>query len=324
MAGVATKAALRTHYADMEPYDTGFLKVSQLHEIFYEQCGRKDGKPILFLHGGPGGGIGPTDRKYFDPTVYRVVLLDQRGSGKSKPAAELKENTTWDLVADIEKLREHLKIDKWVVFGGSWGSTLSLVYAQTHPSRVKALVLRGIFTLRRKELTWYYQDGASRIFPDSWEKFIEPIPEVERHDLMSAYHRRLTGDDAAVRLKCAQRWSGWEMATSRLFVDPELIKRAEADEWAIQFARIESHYFVHGGFLRDETQILDNVDKIRHIPCTIVQGRYDVVCPADTAWELHKRWPEAEFHLVADSGHSAKEEGTVSALVNATDKYKTL
>jgi proline iminopeptidase len=323
-AGAPEVKVLRKHYDDIEPFEKSFLKVSDLHEIYFEQCGKKDGKPVLFLHGGPGGGVGPNDRKYFDPTVYRIILLDQRGAGNSKPSAELRENTTWDLVADIEKLRKHLSIDKWVVFGGSWGSTLSLVYAETHPSQVKALILRGIFTLRRKELIWYYQDGASRIFPDTWEKFIEPIPEVERHDLMSAYHRRLTGSDRALQMKCAQRWSAWEMATSRLYVDPELIKRADADEWAVQFARIESHYFVHGGFLKSETQILDDVPKIRHIPCTIVQGRYDLVCPADTAWELHKRWSEADFHLVADAGHSAKEEGIVSALVTAADKYKTL
>lgn len=315
---------LRELYPAVEAFDTGYLKVSDLHEIYYEQSGKKDGKPVIYLHGGPGGGISENDRRYFDPNVYRTVLMDQRGAGKSRPAAELKENTTWDLVRDIEKLREHLKIEKWVVFGGSWGSTLSLVYAETHPDRVKALVLRGIFMLRRSELLWYYQEGANHIFPDTWEQFEEPIPEVERFDMMSAYHRRLTGTDVEVQLKCAQRWSAWEMATSRLIVDHDLLKRAETDEWALQFARIEVHYFVHGGFLKSETQILDNLDKIRHIPCTIVQGRYDVVCPARTAWALHKKWPETELRIIPDAGHSAKEVGIVSALVEATDKYKAL
>jgi len=324
MASTTSNAGVRHLYPEIAAFDSGYLKVSDLHEIYYEQSGKKDGKPALYLHGGPGGGISETDRRYFDPQVYRVVLLDQRGAGKSKPEAELKENTTWDLVRDIEKLREHLKIDKWVVFGGSWGSTLSLVYAQTHPERVKALVLRGIFSLRRRELLWYYQDGANRLFPDTWEQFLEPIPEVERFDMMSAYHRRLTGSDRDVQLKCAQRWSAWEMATSRLIVDHDLLKRAEKDIWALQFARIEVHYFVNGGFLRSDTHVLDDVEKIRHIPCTIVQGRYDVVCPAETAWALHKRWPESNLHIISDAGHSAKEVGIVSALVEATDKYKTL
>lgn len=317
-------AVHRDLYPEIESFNSGFLKVSVLHEIYYEQSGKKDGKPVLYLHGGPGGGTSERDRRYFDPKVYRIILIDQRGAGKSKPAAELKENTTWDLVADIEKLREHLHIDKWVVFGGSWGSTLSLVYAETHPTRVKALVLRGIFMLRRRELMWYYQDGANHIFPDSFEFFEEPIPLVERHDMMSAYHRRLTGDDSEVQLKCAQRWSAWEMATSRLIVDPELLKRVEADAWALQFARIEVHYFVNGGFLRSDSQILDDLPKIKHIPCTVVQGRYDVVCPAESAWHLHKHWPEAELHLIPDAGHSAKEVGIVNALLNATDKYKML
>lgn len=311
-------------YPQIEPFNKGFLKVSDIHEVYYEESGKKDGKPVIFLHGGPGGGTSGRDRRYFDPTVYRIVLMDQRGAGESKPAAELKDNTTWHLVADIEKLREHLKIDKWVVFGGSWGSTLSLAYAETHPDRVKALVLRGIFTLRRSELVWYYQKGASHIFPDVWDKYLEPIPEVERHDLMSAYYRRLTGDDEKEKLLCAQRWSNWEMATSRLIQDKDLLKRAEMDTWALQFARIECHFFVHGGWFKSNSQLLDDVSKIKHIPCTIVQGRYDVVCPMDTAWELHKRWPEADFHIIDDAGHSTKEPGICAKLVEATEKYKTL
>lgn len=318
------KTKLVELYPEIEPYNKGFLQVSNLHSIYFEESGKSNGKPVIYIHGGPGGGTSPRDRRYFNPNIYRIILFDQRGAGQSKPAAELKENTTWDLVDDMEKLRKHLNIEKWILFGGSWGSTLALVYAQTHPEMVKALVLRGIFTLRRKELIWYYQDGASRIFPDYWEKFIEPIPLVERFDLMSAYHRRLVGSDAELKLKCAQRWSAWEMATSRLYLDHELVKKAELDEWAITFARIESHYFINGGFFKSDDQILKNVDKIRSIPCTIVQGRYDVVCPLDTAWQLHKNWPEAEFYIVDDAGHSAKEAGITSHLVQATDKYHHL
>jgi proline iminopeptidase len=314
----------RELFPEIEPYDSGFLQVSDLHHIFYEQSGNKDGKPVIYVHGGPGGGTGPRDRRYFDPAVYRIILLDQRGAGRSRPSAELKENTTWHLIADLERLRCHLGIDNWVVFGGSWGSTLALIYAEQHPDRVKALILRGIFTLRRRELEWYYQDGANRIFPDAWEKFIEPIPLVERHDLMSAYHRRLTGHDESIQLMCAQRWSAWEMSTSRLLVDHELLKRAETDSWALQFAKIEAHYFVNGGFFRNDMHIFEDIEKIQHIPATIIQGRYDIVCPAETAWHLHKCWPEAELCIVDDAGHSAKEPGITTQLLNATDKYKTL
>jgi proline iminopeptidase len=317
-------STLRDLYPEIEPFDKGHLRVSDVHEIYYEQSGKPDGKPVLYIHGGPGGGTSPRDRRYFDPAVYRIVVFDQRGAGQSRPAADLTDNTTWHLVEDIEKLRAKLGIDKWMIFGGSWGSTLSLAYAQTHPSSVKAIVLRGIFTLRRRELVWSYQDGANHIFPDFWEKYIEPIPEVERHDMMSAYYRRLTGTDRASQLLCAQRWSGWEMATSRLHVDSDMLSKTDSDVWSLQFARIESHYFVNGGFFRSDSQLLDDVDKIRHIPCTIVQGRYDVVCPAETAWQLHKRWPEASFHMVPDAGHSAKEPGITHHLVEATDKYRDL
>lgn len=324
MASCESQHEPRDVYPEIEVFDSGHLRVSDIHEVYFEQSGNKNGKPVLFLHGGPGGGTSPSDRRYFDPAVYRIVLMDQRGAGKSKPPAELKDNTTWHLVSDIEKLREHLSIDKWVVFGGSWGSTLSLVYAETHPDRVKALILRGIFTLRRSEIIWYYQDGASHIFPDHFDKYVEPIPKAERHDIVGAYYRRLTGPDEAERLKCARHWSLWEMATSRLFIDHNLLKRADSDIWALQFARIECHYFVHGGFFETDSHILDNVDKIRHIPATIVQGRYDVVCPAQTAWDLHKQWPEAEFYFVRDAGHSAREMGIKSVLVHAADKYKEL
>ncbi|XP_013389526.1 uncharacterized protein LOC106158181 [Lingula anatina] len=315
---------VRELYPEIEPFDSGKLKVSDVHEIYYEQCGKKEGKPVIFVHGGPGGGCSARDRRFFDPAVYRVVLFDQRGAGKSTPPAELKDNTTWALVDDIEALRKHLNIDQWVVFGGSWGSTLSLTYAETHPDRVKALVLRGIFTLRRKELIWFYQEGASFIYPDEFEKYLEPIPEVERADLMSAYYRRLTGPSEEERLRCAKAWSRWEMATSRLYQDPAMLKREENAQWALQFARIESHFFVHGGFFNTDGQVLSDIDKIRHIPCTIVQGRYDLVCPMQTAWELHKRFPEADFIVVDDEGHSAKETKISSHLVKACDKYENL
>lgn len=320
----AMSSKLRDLYPELEPFDKEFLKVSDIHSIYVEQSGNKTGKPVIFVHGGPGGGTSPRDRRFFDPDVYRIILFDQRGSGKSTPAAELKENTTWDLVSDMERIRKHYNIDKWVVFGGSWGSTLSLTYAETHPDRVKALVLRGIFTLRRRELVWFYQDGASFVYPDKWEEYLKPISEVERGDIMSAYYRRLTSEDEETRVSAARAWSSWEMATSRIFIDDEMLKKAEEDKWVLQFARVECHYFVNGGFFKKDGQLLDEVDKIRHIPCTIVQGRYDMVCPAETAWLLHKKWPEAEFHIVPDAGHSAKEPGIFSRLLDATDKYKTL
>jgi len=315
---------LRKLYPPIQPYMTSTLQVSELHNLYYEQCGNPNGNPVVVLHGGPGGGCDDWYRQFFDPVVYRVILFDQRGSGTSKPHAELEQNTTWDLVSDIEKLRIHIGIEKWVVFGGSWGSTLAIAYAETHHTRVKALILRGIFTLRRKELVWFYQEGASFIFPDAWEEYLRPIPVAERGDLMSAYHRRLTGKNEQEKLDCAKAWTKWEMATSRLYVDPEYVKQAEADEFAVAFARIESHYFVNGGFLKSDSQLLDDAHKLRDIPGTIVQGRYDMVCPAITAWDLHKIWWKADFHIVPDAGHSMKEEGNLSRLVQACDKYKHL
>ncbi|KAK7479310.1 hypothetical protein BaRGS_00029480 [Batillaria attramentaria] len=317
---------LRTQYPESEPYDSGWLQVSDLHCLHYWQYGNKNGNPVIFLHGGPGGGVKKRDHCYFDPDAYRIILFDQRGSGKSTPAAELQENTTWHSVEDIEKLRKHMGVERWVVFGGSWGSTLALAYSQTHPDRVKAIVLRGIFTLRRRELEWFYEDkgGACMLFPDHFENYRDFIPRAERKDIMGAYYRRLTGEDEKVKVEAAKRWSRWEMATSKLFVDSDMLQRAESDQWALQFARIECHYFIYGGFLESDDQLLDNVDRIRHIPATIVQGRYDIVCPPETAWLLHKRWPEAEFHIVPDAGHSPREPGTTSLLVQATDKYKTL
>ncbi|KAJ3208254.1 hypothetical protein HDU67_006929 [Dinochytrium kinnereticum] len=311
-------------YSGTEPYESGMLPVSAIHTIAYEQSGNPEGNPVVYVHGGPGGGCSASDRYYFDPAVYRIVIFDQRGAGKSTPPAELKENDTWALVEDIEKLRKFLKIEKWVVFGGSWGSTLALTYAIKHAERVKALILRGIFTLRKSEIDWFYQNGASHIFPDAWDGYLAPIPESERGDMIAAYYKRLTGESEDERKACGKAWSKWEMMTSKLFVDENMIAKAENDIWADQFARIECHYFVNKGFFESDSWILDNVDKIRHIPGIIVQGRYDVVCPATTAWELHKRWPEAKLHIVSDAGHSAKETGITKRLVMAAEEFKNM
>jgi len=315
---------MRELYPEIEPFDEGFLKVSDVHTVHYEKVGNPKGKKAVFFHGGPGGGLDPDYRRYFDPQRWHVVLFDQRGSGKSTPHAELRENTTWDLVADAERLRETLGIDKWLVFGGSWGSTLGLAYAETHPGRCTGLVLRGIFLLRRKELLWFYQEGASWLFPDAWEEYLKPIPEVERGDLMSAYYRRLTSADPAVRSAAAKAWSIWEGSTSKLYPDPDLIAHFGGDSFADAFARIECHYFVNGAFLKTETQLLDDVTKVAQLPGTIVQGRYDVVCPAASAWALHKRWPKSKLVIVKDAGHSMKEPGIRSELVQATDDFANL
>ncbi|WP_266181084.1 prolyl aminopeptidase [Dyella humicola] len=313
--------ALRSLYPEIEPYDSGMLKVSDLHTLYYEQSGNPNGKPVVFLHGGPGGGTNPKCRRFFDPAVYRIVLFDQRGCGKSTPHAELTDNTTWHLVNDIERVRTHLGIDRWQVFGGSWGSTLALAYAQTHPDRVTELVLRGIFMLRRWELEWFYQKGCDALYPDAWESFLHAIPEAERGDLMSAYHRRLISTDPQVRVNAARAWSVWEGATSYLWQDTSYIESSAEDEFALAFARIECHYFVHGGFFEHDDQLLRNVDRIRKIPAVIVQGRYDVVCPMRSAWDLHRAWPEADLRIVQDAGHSAFEPGNISGLIEATDRF---
>lgn len=313
--------ARRTLYPELQPFATGTLPVGDGHELYYEQSGNPQGKPVVFLHGGPGGGTDPKQRRFFDPERYRIVLFDQRGCGKSTPHASLVGNTTWHLVSDIEALRERLGIERWQVFGGSWGSTLALAYAQQQPERVTELVLRGIFLLRRSELLWFYQEGTSRLFPEAWESFLEPIPLVERGDLISAYHRRLTHEDPEVRLRAARAWSVWEATTSHLYVDPAHVAHSGESEFSLAFARIECHYFINGGFLRSESQLLDDAERIRHIPTIIVQGRYDVVCPAQSAWELSRALPDAELRIVPDSGHSAFEPGIVSELVLATDRY---
>ena len=309
-------------YPEIEPFNSGYLPVSDLHEVYFEESGNPDGKPVVFVHGGPGGGCDAKVRRFFDPDAYRIVLFDQRGSGRSRPHASLVDNTTWHLVADMETLRGHLNIDRWQVFGGSWGSTLALAYAQSHPEAVSELVLRGIFMLRPSEIRWFYQEGASAIFPDAWEEYLAPIPPEERGDLVGAYHRLLTGEDHAAAMAAARAWSIWEGSTSFLETDLDQVHKFGEDLFALALARIECHYFVNGGFFDDPAQLLNDVDKIRHIPGVIVQGRYDVVCPMTTAWSLHRAWPEADFQVIPDAGHSAFERGIAQALIEATDRFR--
>ncbi len=312
---------MKTLYPEIAPYQTHSLKVSDLHTLYIEEAGNPEGRPVVFLHGGPGGGVKGDYRRYFDPKKWRIVLFDQRGCGKSTPFAELQENTTWDLVADIEKIRELLGIKDWAVFGGSWGSTLALAYAITHPERVSALFLRGIFLLRDKELQWFYQEGASRLYPDLWEEYVRPIPESERGDFIGAFYKRLTGSDEKVRKQAAKAWSTWEGGTSKLIYDSKNADDYGEDQFADAFARIECHYFVNKGFFETPNYLIENIDRIRHIKAIIVQGRYDVVCPAESAWELHRAWPEAEFKIIPDAGHALSEAGITSALVEATDRF---
>ncbi|CAL9128410.1 proline iminopeptidase [Musa troglodytarum] len=311
-------------YPHIEPYSTGFLKVSDIHTLYWEQSGNPNGHPVVFLHGGPGAGTSASNRRFFDPDFYRIILFDQRGAGKSTPHACLEENTTWDLVDDIEKLREHLEIPEWQVFGGSWGSTLALAYSQSHPDKVTGIILRGIFLLRKKELDWFYEGGAAAIFPDAWEPFRDFIPENERDNFIFAYNKRLNSDDIDVQISAAKIWTAWELMTAHLMQNEENIKRGEDDNFSLAFARIENHYFVNKGFLPSSSQLLDNVDKIRHIKTVIVQGRYDVCCPMMSAWDLHKAWPEAEFKVIPDAGHSANEPGIAAALVATNEKFKSL
>jgi len=319
------KRAAGDFYPPIKPYDSGFLRVSPDHELYYEQSGNPRGKPVVFLHGGPGGGTDAKMRQFFNPRRYRIVLFDQRGCGRSRPAASLIDNTTWHLVSDIEAIREHLQIDRWQVFGGSWGSTLALAYAQKHPARVTELVLRGIFLLRRWELDWFYQDpgGAAALFPDLWENYLAPLSAEERKDCVRSYYSRLTSPDEKVLLEAARAWSIWESALSYIRMNKNYVKRAGDADFAAAFARIECHYFINGGFLEREGQLLEDVHRIRHIPATIVQGRFDVVCPMRSAWDLHRAWPQADFRVVSDAGHSAFEPGIARELVKATDRYST-
>jgi proline iminopeptidase len=319
----------RTLYAAIEPDAHGWLPVSDGHEVYWETCGNPEGKPVVFLHGGPGGGCTPDHRRFFDPEKYRVVLFDQRGCGRSTPHAsapdaDLSTNTTWHLVADIERLREYLQIEHWQVFGGSWGSTLALAYAQKHAHRVTELVLRGIFTIRKSEIDWYYQNGASHLFPDAWQRYVSVIDEAERDDFVAAYHRRLFHPDPAVHVPAAVEWTAWEFSTVTLLPDLAGVTAMRQREAAsVAFARIENHYFTHGAWLEEGQLIRDAAHRLAGIPAVIVQGRYDLATPMRTAWDLHQAWPEAELQLIADAGHAANEPGITDALIRATDRFAT-
>ncbi|MDO1558232.1 prolyl aminopeptidase [Brevundimonas sp. 2R-24] len=314
-----THTARRELYPEIEPFETAFLDTGGIHRVHYEQVGNPAGKPAVVLHGGPGGGINPALRRYFDPALWRVVLPDQRGCGKSTPNAVLEDNDTWKLIEDLEAIRERLGFERWTVFGGSWGSTLAMAYAITHPERVEALVLRGIFLMAPSELHWFYQDGASHIFPDAWEGFLAPIPEAERGQLMEAYWRRLSSDDPAVRTEAAIAWASWEGDTVSVKGPQGRPEKFAEPEFAVAFARIENHYFRNLGFFPESDWILKNVDRMRRIPTWIVQGRFDVVTPCTSAWSLHRAWPEANFEMVPDAGHASSEPGIIDGLVRATD-----
>ena len=311
---------LRTFYPPIEPYESGMLDVGDGHSIYFERSGEPGGKPAVFLHGGPGGGLSPNHRRLFDPERYDLMLFDQRGCGRSTPHAGLEMNTTWHLVADIERLREVAGVEKWLVFGGSWGSTLALAYAETHPARVSELVLRGIYTVSRAELSWYYQFGVSEMFPDKWERFQAPIPEAERGDMIAAYRKRLTSDDLATQIEAAKAWSVWEGETITLLPDPHLSASHDDAHFALAFARLENHYFVHHCWL-EEGQLLRDAHRIRGIPGTIIHGRYDMPCPARCAYALHKAWPEADFHLIEGAGHAYSEPGILDRLIRTTDRF---
>jgi len=311
---------MRNLYPAIEPYESGWLDVGDGHRVYWELCGNPNGKPAVFLHGGPGGGCSPVHRQLFDPERYRILLFDQRGCGRSTPHASLDANTTWHLVADIERFRSMLGVERWLVFGGSWGSALALAYAETHPDRVSELVLRGIFTLRRSELLWYYQSGASWLFPDKWERFLAPIPDEERGDLMAAYHRRLTHADSAVRIEAAKAWSVWEGETITLLPNDAFATQFADEHYALAFARIENHYFVNAGFM-EEGQLLRDAYRLKTIPGVIIQGRYDVATPPVTAWDLHRAWPESRFVMVPDAGHAFSEPGILNCLIEATDCF---
>ncbi|MRX44424.1 prolyl aminopeptidase [Agromyces sp. Q22] len=318
---------MRELYPEIEPLETGMLDVGDGQHIYWEVSGNRDGKPVVFLHGGPGGGTSPAHRRLFDPAKYRIVLFDQRGCGlsiphASEPGAVLSANTTWHLIADMERLRAHLGIDRWQVLGGSWGSALALAYAETHPERVTEIVLRGIFTLRRQELDWFYEGGASALFPDLWEDFLAPVPIGERVHLIEAYHRLLTDPDPAVHQPAAIAWSRWESSTITLLPQADTIARFTSPEYATAFARIENHYFRHGGWW-DEGQLIRDAHRLRDIPAVIIQGRYDICTPVMTAWDLHRAWPEAEFRIIDDAGHAFDEPGILDALIAATDRFAT-
>ena len=307
-------------YPDIDPFRTHRLAVEPPHELYLEECGSADGIPVLFLHGGPGSGCEPYHRRFFDPARYRIILFDQRGCGRSTPYAELQGNTTGALVADIEAIRKHLGIGRWLVFGGSWGSTLALAYGQAHPQQVIGLILRGIFLCREREIQWFYQGGAGRIFPDYWQDFLAPIPEAERGDLVAAYHRRLTGDNELARLAAAKAWSIWEGRSASLLPNESIVSHLGSPHTALSMARIECHYFVNRAFLEPD-QLLREMPRIAHIPGLIVHGRYDLICPLENAWELHRTWPGSELKIIPDAGHAASEPGIRAALVEASDRF---
>jgi proline iminopeptidase len=316
-------SSLRTYYPAIEPYDSGMLDVGDGHAVYYERVGTPGAKPAVFLHGGPGGGVSADHRRLFDPARYDVMLFDQRGCGRSTPYAGLEANTTWHLAADIERLRALAGAEKWLVLGGSWGSTLALAYAEAHPQRVTELIVRGVYTVSRAELDWYYQFGVSEIFPDKWEKFQAPIPEDERGDMIAAYRKRLTSADPTVQIEAAKAWSQWEGETITLLPDPAMSARHGEALFALAFARLENHYFVHDCWLEDG-QLLRDAHRLRGIPGVIVHGRYDMPCPARYAYALHKVWPEAEFHLIEGAGHAASEPGILDRLIRATDGFAAI
>ena len=314
---------MRTRYPEIEPFDTGYLPVSDIHEIYYEQCGDPEGQPVLFVHGGPGGGCDPDDRRFFDPAHYRIVLFDQRGAGRSKPHASTLDNTTWHLVEDMERLRRHLGIEHWLLFGGSWGSTLSLAYAETHPDRVSGLILRGIFLVRQAEFDFYYLQGTPRVFAEAAKKFHALIPENERHDMVAAYYRRITGTDAEMRKRALEAWATWEAESSSLLRDPKRVAKFGTAKFAEAFAGIELHYFINKGFFETEGQLLRDAGRLKDIPGAIVHGRYDMVCPYENALLLKEAWPHAELITIENAGHASSEPATLDALIRATDRFRT-
>jgi proline iminopeptidase len=324
MEGTSTSVQQRRElFPEITPTQSGFLQVSNIHKIYWEEYGNPQGLPAIIIHGGPGGGSSPAYPRTFDPVAYRIIQFDQRGAGKSEPHACLEENTTWDLVSDIEVIRKDCNVEKWhTVFGGSWGSTLSLAYAESHPERVGHLVLRGIFLLRRSEIQFFYQEGSSWLFPEYHEQLRNLLPEVERDDILGGYYRRVSGSNEEERIKFAKMWTKWEMATSKLYINEDLINKGEDDKFALAFARIETHYFINGGFLRKNNQLLEDSDRIKYIPTEIVQGRYDVVCPAKSAYDLSKRLDNVSLRMIPDAGHSFSEPGIIDALVKATERFK--
>ena len=311
-----------TLFPEIKPYHQLRLKVDALHEIYIEECGHPEGQAVLFLHGGPGAGLSEKHRRFFDPKHYRIVLFDQRGAGQSTPHAELKDNTTWDLIRDIEKIREKLGIQKWLIFGGSWGSTLALAYAETYPERCTHLILRGIFLCRPEDIKWFYQEGAHFVFPDFWRDYEAQIPPAERSDMVTAYYKRLTSSDAKIRLAAARAWSGWEGATLHLLPSTEVKAEFEEEHKALSIARIECHYFTNHAFFKTPNELLERAEKIKHIPTVIIHGRYDMVCPVKNAFDLHAVLPDAELKIIPDAGHAVDEPGILKALIQATEKFK--